>query len=265
MVTHSLTHSLVSSTDDDVKTKWLVYASFSHTYLWTHQHPSNVCPACTLLSWLPLRSFLSANTDLSVCETREFSIPLSSPRTTNQILAEIIPWVPLGECKPIHVSKVAASLKVDNQSLCDANRQRSQQTLSPAAQALQLSCIAVKTLDYLGWIDHHRCWIITVQTGFTDLDRIPPPHQDCRDDHKTGRKSLSLKQQCFETTNYQFLCTVSQLFVTHSKSMFFNQYIHKIQTNQGRKEWKFIFFLNQSLQQVWNNCCFSSFWAKGEG
>lgn len=141
----------------------LIHVFFSHTCLWTHQHHSDVYPECTLLSWLPLRGFLSGNRDLSVCETREFSIPLSTEWTTNQILSEIIPWVPLGECKPIHVSKVAASLKVDNQSLCDANRQSSQQTLSPAAQALQLSCMAVKTVDYLGWIDHHRCWIIRVQ------------------------------------------------------------------------------------------------------
>lgn len=144
---YSLTSSLVSSIDDDLKKKWLVHVSFSYTCLWTHQHPSDVYPVCTLLSWLPLRGFLSANTDLSVCETREFSIPLSRPRTTNQILAEIIPWVPLGERNPIHVSKVAASLKVDNQSLCDANRRSSQQTLSPAP--VELHCCENRGLSWM--------------------------------------------------------------------------------------------------------------------
>lgn len=246
--------------------------SFSHTCLWTHQHHSDVYPECTLLSWLPLRGFLSGNTDLSVCETREFSIPLSTEWTTNQILAEIIPWVPLGECRPIHVSKVAASLKVDNQSLCDANRQSSQQILSPAVQALQLSCMAVKTVDYLGWIDHHRLLvnqsanmtkhsiILLFKLDFTDLDGIPPAHQDCRDDHKRGRKSLQVwNSSASKTASHQFLCTVLQFCITHTSNQCFTINIStRYRPIKGEKKDNLFFFLNQSLKQIWNSYCFLS-------
>lgn len=222
-------------------------------------------------------SSLETQTSLYVKpESSAFLYPQSEQRT--RFFAEIIPWVPLGECRPIHVSKVAASLKVDNQSLCDANRQSSQQTLSPAAQALQLSCMAVKTVDYLGWIDHHRLLvnqsanmtkhsiILLFKMDFTDLDGIPPAHQDCRDDHKRGRKSLSLKQQCFKNSKSSIsLHCVAVLYHTHFKSMFYNQYIHKIQTNQGRKERQFIFFPQSITQANLKQLLLFKFFGKGRG
>lgn len=56
-----------------------------------------------------------------MCETREGGIPLLRPQIKTQILAEII-QVPAGSVKVSAVPREGASLKVDNQCLCEAKR-----------------------------------------------------------------------------------------------------------------------------------------------
>lgn len=80
----------------------------------------------------------------------------SSPQAPNktQILAEII-QIPTGRANPIRFSKVAASLKVDNQCLCEAIRcQQAEWRERPLApsQSCSVSCadalLTKETLDY---------------------------------------------------------------------------------------------------------------------
>lgn len=91
-------------------------------------------------------------------ETREVSIPLLRPQTRTQILAEII-QIPTGSANPIRFSKVAASLKVDNQCLCEAIRcQQAESRESPVApsQSCSVSCadalLTKETLDYFAHV-----------------------------------------------------------------------------------------------------------------
>lgn len=73
------------------------------------------------------------------------------------------------ECKPIRCSEVAASLKVDNQCLCEAIWCQQAEKVHPAAfQSCCLSCADGLPCrgngDGLFWMDHHRqCWIITAK------------------------------------------------------------------------------------------------------
>lgn len=72
-------------------------------------------------------------------------------------------------CKPIRCSEVRASLKVDNQCLCEAIWCQQAEKVHPAAsQSCSLSCAdglpCCGNGDGLFWMDHHRqCWIITAK------------------------------------------------------------------------------------------------------
>lgn len=95
-------------------------------------------------------------------ETGEVSIPLLRPQTRTQILAEII-QIPTGSANPIRFSKVAASLKVDNQCLCEAIRcQQAEWRESPLAPSQSCSVsradalLTKETLDYFAHVIRTR-------------------------------------------------------------------------------------------------------------
>lgn len=142
---------------------------------------------------------------------------------------------------------------MDNQSLCDANRQSSQQTLSPAAQALQFGHTAVKTVDYHrinplpSLLDHQsgnttkHSRILLFNLDLLTWIEYPPAHQDRTDDHKTGRKSLRLKQQCFKIINFSALC---RSCLSHTLQINVYRSIEPQDTDQSREKRRKIYFFS---------------------
>lgn len=129
----------------------------------------------------------------SVCETREFSIPLLRLQIETQILAEII-WIPTGSAN-LSSFRVGASLRVDNQSLCEAK-------LMPTGSATPLSRPPLLLPELCRLLLRrtpcapNQCWIVRGQyifslqimdaqnlhfySGFYSLD-ITSPALDTRD------------------------------------------------------------------------------------
>lgn len=169
-----------------------------------HQHPSDVYPQCKVSCWVPspAEGFPLCKQSL-VCvwnrRCRHSSGQASNKDTNSCRNNPDSHW----ECKPIRFSLVAASLKVDNQCLCEAKLMptgwaQSRSTRQPSVLLPELCRWSASLWKHWIILDkdhHHQCWIIRAthvfyrwimdvqnlhfQIGFNGPDKTSPALWDC--------------------------------------------------------------------------------------